>query len=101
MAQSFMAEATISAIDGSSFAPNSIVLMSALYTGLGKRSFITARLNTFDPNMSCAGVFAKLKGGEIGCQLVTAEIAAARADACAGVPREPAAAAEDPFPLVE
>jgi hypothetical protein len=61
---------------------------------------MTERLKTFAPNTSCEAVSAKLRGGELGRQFVTAEIAAERADACAGAPWELPAAAE-PFPLVE
>ena len=55
----------------------------------------------FDPKIFWAGVSEKLSGGEMGRQLVTAEIAAIRDAACV-VPawEEPPEAAE-PLPLVE
>ena len=52
IAQSFMAWATTSAMLGSSSAPSAMVFFSFLYTLLGRRSRITASLNTFLPNSS-------------------------------------------------
>jgi hypothetical protein len=65
---------------------------------LGSRFFITAVLNTFALKMSCMGVEAKLSGGLMGAQLVTAEIAAMRAEELVDVERlRPGDAAELPF----
>ena len=66
MAQSFMAEATTSAIAGSSLAPDSIVLQSALKTGFGSRFFMTDLLKTLQPKSSEVDVSMKLSGSEIG-----------------------------------
>ena len=52
MAQSFIACATTSAIDGSSSAPSSTVFFNFLNTLFGRRSLITVSLNTFLPNTS-------------------------------------------------
>ena len=56
----------MSAIDGSSFDPVSIVFSSDLKTGLGSRSFITVLLKTFEPNNSLAETFENESGSEIG-----------------------------------
>ena len=61
-----MAEATTSAIAGSSFSPASIVLQSALKTGFGSRFFMTDLLKTLQPKISEVGVSMKLSGSESG-----------------------------------
>ena len=66
MAQSFIAEATTSAIAGSSLSPVSIVLQSALKTGFGNRFFMTDLLKTLQPKSSEVDVSMKLSGSESG-----------------------------------
>ncbi|HVX59199.1 MAG TPA: hypothetical protein VHC19_01310 [Pirellulales bacterium] len=60
---------------------------------------MTALLNTFSQNSSWAGVSAKLSGGELARQRVTAEMAAVRAVACELVLRGALAAAPDNEPF--
>ena len=78
MAQSFMAEATTSATDGSSSVPSSMVRITDWYTGLGSRCFMTARLNTFDAKNSPIWTLEKFSGSEIGEYVVTASMARRR-----------------------
>jgi hypothetical protein len=52
MAQSFIAEATMSAIEGSSGTERSMVASSARKTALGRRACMTERLKTFLPKRS-------------------------------------------------
>ena len=75
MAQSFMADATTSATDGSSSVPSSMVRITDWYTGLGSRCFMTARLNTFDAKNSPIWTLEKFSGSEIGEYVVTASMA--------------------------
>ena len=53
------------------------------------------------PKILWAGVSEKFRGGEMGRQLVTAEIAAIRAAAWPVPECEPPAAAVEPLPLVD
>ena len=78
MAQSFMADATTSATDGSSSVPSSMVRITDWYTGLGSRCFMTARLNTFDAKNSPIWTLEKFSGSEIGEYVVTASMARRR-----------------------
>ena len=78
MAQSFMADATTSATDGSSSVPSSMVRITDWYTGLGSRCFMTARLNTFEAKNSPIWTLEKFSGSEIGEYVVTASMARRR-----------------------
>src|SRR5580765_3279153 len=75
MAQSFIADATMSATDGSSSVPSSMVRITDWYTALGSRCFMTARLNTFEAKKSPTLTLEKFSGSEIGEYLVTASMA--------------------------
>ena len=66
MAQSFMAAATTSAVELSSLAPSSIVLLMDLKISLGRRCFITLALKTLQPKSSPAGVSEKFSAGDEG-----------------------------------
>jgi hypothetical protein len=66
IAQSFIADATASAMAGSRCDPFSIVFISDLNTGLGSRSFIADLPKTFEPNSSLAEMFANDKGAAVG-----------------------------------
>lgn len=61
---------------------------------------ITAGLKTFDAKMSWTPVEAKFRGGAVGFQFVTAEMADMRAVALPGADRE-TPTLEAPLPLVE
>jgi hypothetical protein len=78
-----------------------MVLISDLKIGFGSRDFISIRLKMFEPKILWAGVSEKLSGGEMGRQLVTAEMAAMRVAAWV-VPAFGLLAAEaEPLPLEE
>ena len=51
---------------GSIGLPCLIVAWSALYTLFGRRSFITASLNTFAPKISLVGVSRKFQAWPVG-----------------------------------
>ena len=55
-AQVFIASATASAVETSSFPPVSTVFLRLLYTALGSRWLISLSENTFSPQTSLVGV---------------------------------------------
>ena len=66
LAQSLIADATVSAIAGSRRDPVSIVFISDLNTGFGSRSFIADLPKTFEPNSSLAETSANDRGAPVG-----------------------------------